>query len=77
MMTYNSFTAEIRVFERHREEWLHSHLGEYVAIQGNIVVEGFFDTYAEAFEAGLGKFGVRRCFLVKQIWITEPAYFVS
>jgi hypothetical protein len=77
MATSSPFAAEIKVFEQHREEWLHSHPGEYVAIQGDIVVEGFFDTYAEAFKAGLRMFGVRRGFLVKQVWITEPVYFVS
>jgi len=70
------FSTELKVFEQHREEWSRSHPGEYVVIQDD-VVEGFFDTYAEAFKAGLKKFGVRRGFLVKQVWITEPVYFVS
>jgi hypothetical protein len=70
------FSAELKVFQQHREEWLRSHPGEFVAIQDD-VTEGFFGTYPEAFKAGLRKFGVRRNFLVKQIWITEPVYFVS
>ncbi|HXM20717.1 MAG TPA: hypothetical protein VN948_05590 [Terriglobales bacterium] len=77
MATSGPFSAEIKVFEQHRAEWLHSHPGEYVAIQDDIIVEGFFGTYAEAFKAGLQKFGVRRGFLVKQVWMTEPVYFVS
>jgi hypothetical protein len=68
---------EIQVFERHRREWSQSHPGEYVAIQDDTIVEGFFDTYAEAFKAGLHRFGVRRSFLVKQVWLTEPVYSVS
>jgi hypothetical protein len=72
-----SFSKEIKVFERHREEWSRSHPGEFVAIQDDVIVEGFYGTYAEALKAGLRKFGARRCFLVKQVWMTEPVYFVS
>jgi hypothetical protein len=71
------FSAELKVFEQHREEWSRSHPGEYVVIQGDVIEEGFFGTYAEALKAGLQKFGVRRGFLVKQVWMTEPVYFVS
>lgn len=71
------FSEELRVFERHRRDWSQSHPGKYVVIQDNVIAEGFFDTYADALKAGLQRFGVRRNFLVKQIWITEPVYFVS
>jgi len=71
------FAAELKVFEQHRQEWLRVHPGAFVAIQGDVIAEGFFTTYAEAFKAGLQKFGVRRVFLVKQVWVTEPVYFVS
>jgi hypothetical protein len=71
------FSTELKVFEQHREEWSRSHPGEYVAIQDDVIAEGFFSTYAEAFKAGLQKFGVRREFLVKQVWMTEPVYLVS
>lgn len=71
------FSVELKVFEQHRQEWSRSHPGEYVAIQDETIVDGFFTTYAEAFKAGLRKFGVRREFLVKQVWITEPVYVVS
>ena len=77
MSSVGLFSTELSVFEKHRQEWLHAHSGAYVAIQDDIVAEGFFDTYAEAFKAGLQKFGVRRVFLVKQVWFTEPVYFVS
>ncbi len=71
------FSTELKVFEQHRKEWSHSHPGDYVVIQGAVIVEGFFSTYAEALKAGLQKFGVGRNFLVKQVWVTEPVYFVS
>ena len=70
-------SAELRVFEQHRGEWSRSHPGDYVVIQDNSIVEGFFGSYAEAFKAGLEKFGIERAFLVKQVWMTEPVYFVS
>ena len=77
MTRSDQFSAELTVFEQHRKEWAHSHPGKYVAIQDDVIVDGFFTSYADAFKAGLQKFGVQRNFLVKQIWITEPVYFVS
>jgi hypothetical protein len=76
-MATGSFSAELKVFQEHREEWLRSNLGEFVVIQDAAVADGFFGTYAEAFKAGLQRFGVRREFLVKQVCATEPLYFIS
>ena len=77
MASTNPFSAELEVFEQHRMEWSQSHPGEFVAIQGEVIVEAFFSTYAEALKAGLQRFGVRRPFLVKQVWMTEPVYIVE
>lgn len=77
MAASGTLSTELGVFEQHRQEWSRSHPGDYVVIQDDVVVEGFFSNYAEAFKAGLQKFGVRRSFLVKQVWVTEPVYFVS
>jgi hypothetical protein len=77
MVPAGMLSKELEVFDQHREEWSRSHPGEYVVIQGDVIAEGFFSTYAEAFKAGLQKFGVRQNFLVKQVWMTEPVYFVS
>ena len=77
MATLGNFSLELTVFEKHRQEWSQSHPGDYVAIQDDVIAEGFFRTYEEAFRAGLKMFGVRRNFLVKQVWVTEPVYFVS
>jgi len=71
------FSTELEVFQQYREEWSRSHLSEYVVIQGGRVLDQFFDAYEDAFRAGLREFGVSRNFLVKQIWITEPVYFVA
>jgi hypothetical protein len=77
MATTGLFSEELKVFQRHKDEWLRSNPGKFVAIQDDVVADGFFGTYAEALKAGLLKFGVRRSFLIKQVWVTEPVYFVS
>jgi len=68
---------ELLIFEQHRHQWVETHPGKYVVIQGDMVVDGFFETYAEALRAGLHEFGAARSFLVKQVWKTEPVYFIS
>jgi len=70
------FETELKVFEQHRKEWSDTHSGKFVVIQDDVVLEGFFSEYADAFKAGLLRFGVRRPFLVKQVWITEPVYLL-
>ena len=77
MSSTDPLSAEISVFEQHRAEWLLSHPGEYVVIQDNTVLPEFFASYADAFRAGLKRFGAPQGFLVKQIWVTEPVYLVS
>jgi hypothetical protein len=72
----NQFSKELGVFEEHRQEWSRSSPGKFVAIQGEDVA-GFFGTYADALRAGLKKFGVRHEFLIKQVWQTEPVYYIS
>ena len=76
-MAASPFSDELRVFQENREEWLRANAGKFVVIQDSTVVDGFFDSYSEALRAGLQKFGVGRGFLVKQVWKTEPVYFVS
>jgi len=77
MVPTGKFSRELTVFEHNREAWLRSHPGAFVAIQNEIIAEGFFETYAEALRAGLQKFDIRQGFLVKQVWTTEPVYVVS
>jgi hypothetical protein len=76
MASTNQFSVELEIFERHRQEWSRSHPGEFVVIRDEEIAEGFFHTYADALKAGLRKFGARREFLVKQVWVTEPVYLV-
>jgi hypothetical protein len=76
-MAASPFSDELKVFQEKRDEWVRSNPGKFVVIQDSNVAEGFFDTYSDALKAGLQRFGVERSFLVKQVWTTEPVYFVS
>jgi len=69
--------TELKVFEEHRKEWSESHPGKFVVIRDETILNEFFDEYDAAFSAGLRAFGIRQNFLVKQIWIEEPVYFVA
>jgi hypothetical protein len=71
----NLLATETKVFEDHRSEWLRDHAGSYVAIRDEEVA-GFFASYADAFKAGLARFGPQKNFLIEQISKTEPVYFV-
>jgi hypothetical protein len=76
MVPSGQFSEELKIFEKHRQEWSRSNPGEFVVIQGDKIADGFFGSYADALRAGLQKFGASRHFLVKQVWITEPVYLV-
>jgi hypothetical protein len=77
METATPLDTELKVFEEHRQEWAQANLGKFKVIHGDTVLEDFFDEYADAFRAGLAAFGTGRNFLVKQIWRTEPVYFIA
>jgi hypothetical protein len=74
-MSSGAFAKELEVYHRHQSEWLSVHVGSFVAIQGE-QVGGFFDSYAEAFQSGLARFGAEHDFLIKQVCRTEPVYFI-
>lgn len=77
MATENLLETELKVFEEHREEWSRTNRGRFVVIQGERILDDFFDDYPDAFRAGLERFGVVKSFLIKQIWESEPIYFVA
>ncbi len=66
---------ELRVFERHKAEWLRSHSGKFVVIVGPTVV-GFHPDYESAFKAGLSAAGLGNNFLLKQVCAEEPVYLI-
>ena len=78
METATPLETELKVFEENLQGWAQeAQLGKFVVIQDRTVVKGFFDEYEEAFKAGVRQFGASRDFLIKQIWITQPVYFVA
>lgn len=76
MESASQFSTELKVFEQHRQEWSRSHPGKFVAIRGD-ATEGFFASYADALRAGLKRFGIHGEFLIKQVWLAEPIYYIS
>ena len=76
MATASPLESELKVFEARHREWILSHLGKFVVIRDSTVLPDFFDAYEDAFVAGVREFGHDHDFLVKQIWKTEPVYFV-
>lgn len=77
MTVASTLKTELRVFEDHRWQWAQSHPGKFVVIREDAIVNEFFDEYEDAFRAGIQQFGDERNFLIKQIWKTEPVYFVA
>ncbi len=79
MAPTSPLATELRVFEDHKRDrqWVQSRLGKFVVIRDETVVSEFFDDYEDAFMAGIKQFGDDRNFLIKQVWKTEPVYFVA
>ena len=77
MASAGMFSAELSVYNLHREAWMRSHPDRFVAIQDDVIADGFYDTYSEALKAGIQRFGVRKNFLVKQVRTHEQVYVVS
>jgi hypothetical protein len=77
MAVASPLEIELKVFEDHRRDWAQAHLGKFVVIRENNFLKAFFDEYEDAFKAGIKEFGAERNFLIKQIWKTEPVYFVA
>ena len=69
------FDRELRVFEAKKESWLREHANDFVVISGSTVA-GFYPTYAQAYEVALGKFGLDRLFLIKQVMVEEQVFVV-
>jgi hypothetical protein len=76
MAKENGLQEELRVFERHKSEWLRSNPGDFVVVASANVI-GFYPDYESAFKAGLKAVGLGSDFLVKQVSSEEPAYLIS
>jgi hypothetical protein len=69
-----AFDVELKTYRMHLPELLDSE-GEFVLIRGE-EVDGTFDTYEAALEAGYTKYGLEQ-FLVKQIRPVEPIQYFT
>lgn len=65
MSEQNPLQAELEYVQKHKSEYLKLYKGQFVLIKGEKLA-GTFTTDAEAYEAGLEKFG-NEPFLIKQV----------
>jgi hypothetical protein len=68
-MTSMALELELAYFEEHRQELLQHHEGKFALVKGRELV-GTFTTFAEAFEAGVARFG-NVPFLIKPVTAAE------
>jgi hypothetical protein len=68
------FSVELATYDEHLPDLLSSE-GKFVLILGS-AVDGPFDTYEKALDAGYGKHGLKP-FLVKQIRAAEPIQYFT
>lgn len=68
-------SVELDFYATHKKEWLQKHEGEWVVVQDQSLL-GFHPSFEAAFRAGVGAFGLKRDFLVKQILEHERTYFI-
>ena len=66
--------AELATYERELPNLLAKE-GKWVLVHGQ-AVEGIFDTFDDALDAGCERFGLNP-FLVKQIFAVEPMVFIG
>jgi len=61
----NAFAVELRAFEARRSELVKNSLGKWAVFLGE-EFGGVFDTYQDALQVGLDKYGSRE-FLIKEV----------
>jgi hypothetical protein len=71
----DSLSIDYSFFEANRSEWANQHRDEFVLVCKRALV-GFYETYEDAYKAGLQTFGVKSQFLVKQVSAVEPVFFI-
>lgn len=75
MSSEQMFLVERQVYEAHKQDWSRTKQGQFVVIRGDEVV-GFYNDYEEAFRAATAKFGFGVKLLIKQIYPTEPVFYI-
>jgi len=66
---------DFNFFEKRRAEWAKVHQGEFVLVHDGKEA-GFFPDYETAFRVGLKTFGSGTHFLVQQVCVVEPVFFI-
>ena len=80
MSEQNPLQTELEYFQKHKQEYLNLYKNQFVLIKGEKFA-GAFTTEAEAYQAGLEKFG-NEPFLIKQVLdddgtVSYPALMVG
>ncbi|HZU33619.1 MAG TPA: hypothetical protein VFB79_21070 [Candidatus Angelobacter sp.] len=71
----NPLQHELAFYENHKSEWLPQYENHFVVVGGDQIA-GFYKDYESAWDAGTKKFGLQASFLIKQICLHEPVYFL-
>ncbi len=73
MSEQNPLQTELEYFQKHKQEYQKLYKGQFVLIKGETFA-GAFTTDAEAYQAGLEKFG-NEPFLIKQVLDSDDTIF--
>ena len=65
---------EYDFFLAHLEEFMKTHLHEFVVIKGEQVID-FFDSYENALRAGLARFGSQIPFFIEEVKKEEVIHY--
>jgi hypothetical protein len=71
----NPLERELAFYEQHKGEWLPHYENQFVVVAGNKVA-GFYKDYESAWDAGAREFGPEATFLIKQVCLHDPVYFL-
>jgi hypothetical protein len=71
----NPLKRELAFYERHKAEWLPQYENQFVVVAGDKVA-GFYKDYESAWDAGASEFGPEANFLIKQVCLHDPVYFL-
>jgi hypothetical protein len=73
--TADDFACEQKLYEKHKQQWVQQHAGDFVLIKGDKLV-GFYPDYEDALREGLKEFGVTVPFFIKQVCAQEPVFTI-
>lgn len=67
--------VELKYFDDHRQQWFESSPYRFALIDGNTLY-GFYDTWRDAYEAGMEKIGLDG-FLIKQVLLVDEVSLMA